>query len=551
MKPRRRRDSTLFSPVLIGALTVLVAIVAVVLAFQANNGLPFVPRYTLYVHVANAEELTRGAEVHMGGSLVGSVASIEPARDAAGQPIAVLDVQLNKDVEPLPVDSRFTIRLKGAIGEKYLDVTRGHSSRTWAPGSTVPVSQTGAEVDLDQVLSMFTPPTRAGVAASTTGFSNALAGRGTDVNDAISAFVPLVRDLGPVMRNLSSPKTDLGGFIRGLSSLTSALAPVAQTQASLYRNLDTTFTALAGVAVPYLQDWISETPPTFQAVISDSPRLQAFATDTAGLFADLRPGFATLSSSAPVLADAFEAGARNLPGTTALNQATVNLSKALESYGANPVVQQGLDRLTLTASSLLSPLQFLTPVQTSCNYVTLFLRNFASDALGQRRQRDGAAVRDRRDRRRRRRRGGSIPEPVPEHIHGWGAQPRPTPRQPLPEHRLPWADSRVRSRQRALLRRRGFDRQPAGQRRPADREDHQERGMSSEHEEDQAPQAARLDASGRDRRDRPDRGGRLLRVRRIGAVPEAPVRPQGGVHERTPRSTSRRPSGSPASTSAR
>ncbi len=379
MKPRRRRDSTLFSPVLIGALTVLVAIVAVVLAFQANNGLPFVPRYTLYVHVANAEELTRGAEVHMGGSLVGSVASIEPARDAAGQPIAVLDVQLNKDVEPLPVDSRFTIRLKGAIGEKYLDVTRGHSSRTWAPGSTVPVSQTGAEVDLDQVLSMFTPPTRAGVAASTTGFSNALAGRGTDVNDAISAFVPLVRDLGPVMRNLSSPKTDLGGFIRGLSSLTSALAPVAQTQASLYRNLDTTFTALAGVAVPYLQDWISETPPTFQAVISDSPRLQTFATDTAGLFADLRPGFATLSSSAPVLADAFEAGARNLPGTTALNQATVNLSKALESYGANPVVQQGLDRLTLTASSLLSPLQFLTPVQTSCNYVTLFLRNFASD----------------------------------------------------------------------------------------------------------------------------------------------------------------------------
>ena len=225
---------------------------------------------------------------------------------------------------------------------------------------------------------MFTPPTRAGVAASTIGFSNALAGRGTDVNDAISAFVPLVRDLGPVMHNLSSPKTDLGGFIHGLSSLASALAPVAQAQASLYRSLDTTFTALAGVAVPYLQNWISQTPPTFQTVISDSQNLQSFATDTAALFADLRPGFATLSSSAPVLADAFEAGTRNLPGTTALNEATVKLSKALESYGANPVVQQGLDRLTLTSSSLLSPLQFLTPVQTSCNYVTLFLRNVAS-----------------------------------------------------------------------------------------------------------------------------------------------------------------------------
>ncbi len=48
--------------------------------------------------------------------------------------------------------------------------------------------------------------------------------------------------------------------------------------------------------------------------------MQAFLTDTAGLFTELRPGFATLPQSAPVLADAFAAGARNLPGTTALDQ---------------------------------------------------------------------------------------------------------------------------------------------------------------------------------------------------------------------------------------
>jgi len=41
-------------------------------------------------------------------------------------------------------------------------------------------------------------------------------------------------------------------------------------------------------------------------------------------------------------------------------------------------VQKGLSRLTLTASSLRAPLEFLTPVQSSCNYVTLFLRNVAS-----------------------------------------------------------------------------------------------------------------------------------------------------------------------------
>ena len=83
---------------------------------------------------------------------------------------------------------------------------------------------------------------------------------------------------------------------------------MAQTQADLYVNLDTTFRALAPVAVPFLQDWISETPPTFSAVISDSPDEQAFLLNTAGLFKELRPGFATLKQSAPVLADAFAAG---------------------------------------------------------------------------------------------------------------------------------------------------------------------------------------------------------------------------------------------------
>jgi hypothetical protein len=79
-----------------------------------------------------------------------------------------------------------------------------------------------------------------------------------------------------------------------------------------------------------------------------------------------------------VLADAFAAGARNLPGTVALDRRLVSLSQHLQTYAQNPAVLQGLDRLTLTASSLRPPLAFLTPVQSSCNYVTLFLRNAAN-----------------------------------------------------------------------------------------------------------------------------------------------------------------------------
>jgi ABC-type transporter Mla subunit MlaD len=376
---RRGRDRGVFSnPIVIGALTVLTAVAGVTLAYQADNGLPFVPKYTLHVQINDASELTHGGEVHMGGALIGLITSIEPERTASGQSIAMLSLSLDKVVEPLPVDSTFIVRLKGSIGLKFIDVTRGHSAQTWKNGATVPLSQSGTEVDLDQVLSMFTPPTRKGVADATTGFSDALAGRGGDINNAIGAFVPLVTDLGPVAANLASKKTDLGGFFHGLESFSSALRPVAEAQAQLYTNLDTTFKAIAPVAVPFFQNWIHETPPTFSTLIADSPFEQSFLSDTAQLFADLRPGFATLPQSAPVLADAFAIGTRNLPGTTKLDQRLLTLARTLEHYGQTTVVNQGLDRVTLTVHSLRSPLKFLTPVQAPCNYVSLFLRNIGS-----------------------------------------------------------------------------------------------------------------------------------------------------------------------------
>ncbi len=449
MSFRRRQTSPFGNPILIGALTVLVTIVAVTLAYNANNGLPFVPRYNLHLQMADASEVTKNAEVHMGGALIGAVTSVVPARDSAGTPIAVMNLSLNKNVEPLPVDSKFDVRLKSSIGLKYIQVTKGTSSQTYPNGATVPLSQSGSEVDLDQFLSMFDAPTRAGVAASTIGFSDALAGRGAGINDAIGAFVPLVTDLGPVARNLASKKTDFGGFFRGLESFSAALVPVARTQADLYGNLDTTFTALASVAVPFLQQWISDTPPTFSAVIATSPHIQSFLNDTAGLFKALRPGFATLPQSAPVLAQAFAAGARNLPETTGpngLDQQLLSLAQHLESYGQTPAVNAGLDRLTLTASSLRSPLAFLTPVQSSCNYVTLFLRNIAStlsdDVLS------GTALRFNLvdDRRRARQRSRSVAAAVDETGDESRRRDRSDTRQSLPQHRRARPDAGVRRR---------------------------------------------------------------------------------------------------------
>ena len=378
MNERRRSDaSILTSPVLIGALSVLVVIVAVVLAYNANNGLPFVPSYDLHVRAANAEELQRGDDVNEGGALVGLVSSVTPARARGGTPIAMLNLKLYKNIEPLPRDTTFTIRLKGTIGLKYLSVNRGHDATGLPDNATVPLSQSSSAVDFDQVLDMFTPRTRTGVQDTTVGFGSALAGRGESLNATIGALRPLLDALQPVAANLASSRTDLAGFFHGLQSFSAALAPVAGVQAQLFKNLTTTFAAIAPVA-PAFAATIGATPPAFEETSDESPRIRSFLLDTGSLLHQLRPGLATVRTSAPVLAAAFRTGARTLPPTASLDAQLVALSRRLQTYSADGSVQGGLDRLSLTAASLKQPLAFLTPVQSSCNYVTLFLRNISS-----------------------------------------------------------------------------------------------------------------------------------------------------------------------------
>ena len=65
------------SPTMVGAVTTLIVIVAVFLAYNANSGLPFVSTYRVSVVVPNAARLVKNNEVRIGGTRVGVVESID------------------------------------------------------------------------------------------------------------------------------------------------------------------------------------------------------------------------------------------------------------------------------------------------------------------------------------------------------------------------------------------------------------------------------------------------------------------------------------------
>ena len=106
----RTTSSVLGSPVLVGAITMLIVVVAVFLAYNANNGLPFVPTYDLKAKVPNAANLVPGNEVRVGGHRVGAITEIRPFRQPDGNTIVILHLKLDKALEPLPVDSHILVR---------------------------------------------------------------------------------------------------------------------------------------------------------------------------------------------------------------------------------------------------------------------------------------------------------------------------------------------------------------------------------------------------------------------------------------------------------
>ena len=138
---RSRGGGIASNPVLIGAATVLVILVAVFLSYNANKGLPFVPTYQVEAEVPSAAQLVVGNDVKVGGTRVGAVTSIKPRTQDDGTVIAVLGLTLDKDAGPLPRDSTLMVRPRSALGLKYVEITRGTSSEGFQDGDTIGLTQ--------------------------------------------------------------------------------------------------------------------------------------------------------------------------------------------------------------------------------------------------------------------------------------------------------------------------------------------------------------------------------------------------------------------------
>jgi virulence factor Mce-like protein len=359
----------------VGAVTVLIALVAVFISYSANEGLPFVPTYRLEAELPNASKLVEGNDVRAGGFRVGQVTGIEGGRrrvDGTERAIAVIELELDKRVEELPVDTRVTVRSRSALGLKYVDLTPGVSRRTLIPGDTIPLrARAAAPEDLEDVLSTFQPDTRADARKALQGFGDGLAGRGPAINRTIEELRPFLLRLEPIMRSLSARRTELRGLFPALGQALRQAAPVAAVQAGWIADMADTFAAI-GSDPRALQDTIEESPPTLDAAI-DSFRVQTpFLARFADVSRRLQPATLELRRALPPLNGALSAGVPAFRRTPELAGRLEDLFEAGEDLGQNPMTLLALRDLR-TAAEIAGPaVRFIAPYQSVCNYLNYF-----------------------------------------------------------------------------------------------------------------------------------------------------------------------------------
>ncbi|HEY2631662.1 MAG TPA: MlaD family protein [Solirubrobacteraceae bacterium] len=375
---RRRSNSLAGSPLLIGAVTTLIIVVAVFLSYNANNGLPFTPTYNIKVQLPEASGLQKGNQVRIGGTRVGVISALSPYQDPkTGRVTAIVSLKLEKNVEPLPASTTAIVQSVSTIGLKYLALEKGHGGRTLKAGETIPVSQTREPVDIDQFFNMFDKKTRAANQINLTSFGNGLAGRGIGLNETLATLRPLVTNAIPVLRNLVSPQTSFGQLFVAFDRAAKEVAPVANEQAEFYSNADTLFTAWANVA-PSLEQTIVGGPPALHQATVSFPFEAEFVDKAATFMRLLKPSAQILTTVAAPLGHAFSVGAVNIRAATTLAPELTEASKAFAAFAKNPLVTGAIEDLTHTFGLGNPLLEGLTPVQKNCNYVTLTFRNLAS-----------------------------------------------------------------------------------------------------------------------------------------------------------------------------
>jgi len=279
-----------------GILTVVIALAASY--FAITKSLPFGGHHEVRAVFRTANNVKPNSLVRIAGVNVGKVTKVEAVQD--GGDAAIITMRI--DDKGLPLHRDATVRIRPRIfleGNFFLDVSPGSpSAPELEDGATIPVNQTSAPVQVDQVLSALKADTRKSLQGLLDELGRGLEGGARGYQRSIRFWEPAYRDSATVNEaTLGVERHDLSGYLRGATRVARGLdADPAALQALItdFRTTAAAFSEHDGA----LRRAVAELPRTLRAAQPALGTLNAAFPPLRRLVADLRPG---VRSSGPAL----------------------------------------------------------------------------------------------------------------------------------------------------------------------------------------------------------------------------------------------------------
>jgi virulence factor Mce-like protein len=377
------------SPFWNGLITIGLIAFAVYVSYTANNGIPFVPKYKLEVDVPNASQLVRHAEVRVGGARVGQVLELKAIGRTDKEPShARLKIAINKDLEPLPIDTTSELRVASPLGGKYLSLVPGKSKKALGDGNVLPLDQAKTAVDIDEAFRVFSPRVQKDLQSTIYELGDGVAGRGVQFNHSIAQLADISPRLQRVLALLASPQTDLEGFLSGAAAAVTTLAPLTDDFIGLMGSGATTFGAI-NAADPALGQTLDAAPSAVAQTTTTLTHLRPALRSAAAITRELRPAARILPATIKRLDTTLRAATPVARNARELAPAMTSTFGAVNRFAAsrdatNAIKALGAEDLPTTGASLLVGLGALfktvSGAQFNCNAFGIYLRNLSSAA---------------------------------------------------------------------------------------------------------------------------------------------------------------------------
>lgn len=291
-RPRRRRGRAVGNVrgrgfmAAVGVAGLLLAGVTFYIGYEAAVSVPGRGYYTLHAQFDDANNLSNHYEVRLSGVRAGQILNPH-VKDGK----AVVDLKLDDKFGPLPVDSQLQVRLRSAVGVRYLEIFPGTSKQMLPEGGTIRSSQVRDSVALDEVLGTFDTQTRARTALLLRELGGGVAGRGHDLNDAIGSAPKLLSGLRTTANAITDrPGQQLSGFIRSGAQTAKGFDDAAQDIVSGFAPETKALRTFTDSADD-VQGTLKQARPTLASLQGTLPNVNRLAAEVTRLAHTGRPAF--------------------------------------------------------------------------------------------------------------------------------------------------------------------------------------------------------------------------------------------------------------------